>query len=155
MSPHPVVRRQRQSRPVSVDSLTLYRTTTAVTTQITSLCATFFLLTTKTTHDSCISLFCSLYLMVWGFGSPLTCAGIDSPSFAAWISSINFCRPSCGMSKYLTSGTVWICSLSDDSFPSISMTPLSTPLAALIAISQYRRAINVVVFWTVIAVIGP
>jgi len=56
---------------------------------------------------------------------------------------------------YLMSGMVWIFSLSQDSFPSTSMIPLSTDLAALIMISQYRRAISAVAFWCVIAVIVP
>jgi len=56
---------------------------------------------------------------------------------------------------YLTSGTVWIFSLSQDSFPSTSMIPLSTDLAPLIMISRYRSAISAVAFWCVIAVIVP
>jgi len=56
---------------------------------------------------------------------------------------------------YLTSGMVWIFSLSQHSFPSMSMIPLSTDIAALITICGYRRAVSAVAFWCVIAVIVP
>jgi len=56
---------------------------------------------------------------------------------------------------YLTSGTVYICSLSHNSFPSTSMIPLSTGMAALIMMSRFRRAISAVGFWRVIAVFVP
>jgi len=56
---------------------------------------------------------------------------------------------------YLPSGTVWIFSLSQDSFPSTSMIPLSTDLAAIISITRYRRAISAVWFICAVAEIVP
>jgi len=55
----------------------------------------------------------------------------------------------------LTSRTVWIISLSQDSFPSTSIIPLSTHLTALIIISRDRRAFSAIAFWSVIAVTVP
>jgi len=126
-----------------------------VTLLFTSLCATFFPLTMKTTDDAFISPLCSLSLMLWVFHSHLTCTGIITRSFSAWISSLIFCGPLVPLPIYLTIGTVWIFSLSQDLFPSTSMTPLSTDLAAPIMVSQYRRAISAVVLLYMTAVIVP
>jgi hypothetical protein len=50
---------------------------------------------------------------------------------------------------------VWIFSLSHILYPSTSMTPFSTDLAAVINISRYRRPCSAVAFWCVTAVIVP
>jgi len=155
MWPHPQQSSQRLAGPAFVYCSTLYHTPAAITPLFTSLCATFFHLTMKTTDDALVSPLCSLSLMIWGFDSHLTCTRIVTPLFSASISSLIFCSPSVPLPMYLTSGTVWIFTLSHDSFPSTSMIPLSTDLVALIMISRYRRAISAVAFWCVIAVIVP
>jgi len=54
----------------------------------------------------------------------------------------------------LTCGTMWICSRSHNSFPSTSVIPLSTNQAAVLIISQFRRAISAVALCCIIAVIA-
>jgi len=54
---------------------------------------------------------------------------------------------------YLTRGTTWTLSHSQDSFSDTSMPPLSTVRAALMMMSLYASAIAAAVFWWVIDVI--
>jgi len=70
--PHPQQPSQRVLGPAFVQGLNLYHTPAAVTPSLTSLSATLFPFTTKTTDDAIISALCSLYLMVRGFDSHLT-----------------------------------------------------------------------------------
>jgi len=109
----------------------------------------------KTTDDVAIPPFCLLSLMARGFASHRTWAGIISPSFYASNSSCIFCRPSVPFPRYCTRATASIFSLSQDSFPLTSTTPLLTVLAALMMMTWYQRAISAVAFWWVIAVIVP
>jgi len=153
--PHPQQSSQRLSGPAFVYSSTLYRTPAAGTPSLTSLCATFFPFTMKTADDALISPLCSLNWVVRGFDSHLTWAGITTPSFSAWISSLIFCSPSVPLPMNLTSRTLWIFSLSHDSFLSTSMILLSTDLVPLMMISRYKRAIFAVAFRWLIAVIVP
>jgi len=121
---------------------------------LTKRCATLFHFTTKTTDDAAISLFCLLSLMVRGFASHRTWAGIATPSFFTLNSSRIFWRSSVPFPMYRTRGTAWIFSLSQDSFSSTLMTPLSTVLAAVMMMLRYCRAISALAFWYVIVVIA-
>jgi len=122
---------------------------------LTSLRATLWPFTTKTTDDAEISPFCLLSVMLWGFASHRTWTGITTSSFSAWISSRIVCRPSVPLSMYLTSCTEWTLSLPQESFSSTSKTPMSTVRAALMMTSRYSSAIAAIAFWSVIAVIAP
>jgi len=110
----------------------LYQTPTAVTLLITTPCITIIPLTMKTTNDAFISPLCSRSLKVWVFDSHLTWAGIITPLFSAWLSTLIFCSFSVPLPMYLTNKKVWIFSLFYNSFPSTSMTPWSTDLATCI-----------------------
>jgi hypothetical protein len=155
MWPHPQQSSQRVSGPAFVYGSPLYRTPAAITPWFPGPCATFFLLTMKTTDDALIAPHCSHSLIIPGFDSHITLAGIATPAFAAGIASRNFCSPWVPLPVYLMSMTVWSVSFSQDLFPASSMIPLSTNLAALLMISQYSRAISAVAFWCVIAVNVP
>jgi len=72
MGPHPQYSSQKLLGPAYVHGPTVYRTPAAITPLFTSLCATIFPLTMKTTDDAVISPLCSLSQMIRGFDSHLT-----------------------------------------------------------------------------------
>ena len=152
---HPQESSHLVSAPSVVYVSTRYHTPAALMPFLTKFSATLFPITTKTTYDVAISPSCLLSLMVWGFASHLTWVGFTIPSFYASNSSRIFCSPSVPFPMYCVRETVWIFSLSQDSFCSTSITPLLTILAAVITMSQYCRAISALAFGWVIAVIAP
>jgi len=155
MWPHQQQSSDLLSGPSCVYVSTRYHTPAALMPFLTKLSVTLLPFTTKTTDDAAISPFCLLSLMVRGFASHLTWAGITMPSFSASNYSRIFCRPSMPVPMYRTRGTARILSLSQDSFSSMSTTPLSTLHAAVMMMSRYCRAISAVAFCCVIAVIAP
>jgi len=151
MLPHPKECPWRLSGPALGRCSTWSHTAAAVTPLFTSLCATFFPLTKKTTDVVFISPLCSLCLMVWGFNDSITCTRIITPSFSSWISLLIFCTPCVPLPMCHTCGTVWIFSLSHHSIPSTLITCLWTDLAALILISQNSKEISAVACWCMMA----
>jgi len=154
MWPHPQQCTHVLSGPTFMNGLTRYHTPAALIPSLTSLRATMSPITTMTTDDAEISPWCVLSLMLWWFASYCTWMGITTPPSSTWISSRICCRPSVHLLMFLMRGTSWTFSLSQVSFSSISITPLSTICAVLIMTSLYASAIAAVVCWWVIAMIA-
>ena len=146
---------QRLSGPTFVNASTRHHTPAALMLFLMEIGAALLPFTTETTNDAAICPFGLLSLMVRGFASHRSWVGITMPSFSASITSRIFYRPSVSFPMYLTSGTAWIFSLSQDSFFSMLVTPLSTMRAAVMMTSRYISGIAAVAFWWVTAVIVP
>jgi len=143
------------SGPLFIYVSTRYHTPATLIPLLTKHYATLLPITMKTTDDVAISPFCLLSLMVRGFASDLTWVGITIPSFSTSNFSRIFCKTSVPFSKYSISGTVWIYSLSRDSFSWTSTTLWTTVLAAVMMMSRCCRAISAIAFGCVITVIAP
>lgn len=126
---------------------TLYRTSAALMPFLTRPCGALLPCTTQTTDDLAISPFCLLSLMVLGFSSNRTWVWTVLLSFSCSNSSLIFCRASVAFPMYCTRGTISIYSLCHVSFPSTSLTPLSTVLTGMMMMSRFRRANSAVAFW--------
>jgi len=109
----------------------------------------------KTTDDTTISPFCLVALMVQAILSHHTGVWIAMPSVSGTNFSHGFWKPAVCFPTCRTWVTTWMFSLSQVSFFSTSMAPLSTILAAVMRTSQHHLAISAVGFWCMIAMITP
>jgi hypothetical protein len=90
-----------------------------------------------------------------GFHNHCTWVEIALPMFPASNSSSIFYRPYVPFPMYCMRSTAWVCSLSQDSCSSTTMTQLPTVLAAGMMMLRYHRANYSAAFWCMIAAIAP
>jgi len=129
MWPHPDQSSQLLSGPEFVSVSSRFHIPAALMPSLTKICATLPPITMKTTDYEAISPFCLLSLMVRGFASHVPWVEFTMHLLSASNSSRISCRPSVPLPLDCLRRTAWICSLSHDSFSSMSTFPLPTLLA--------------------------